>query len=687
MKSSKKNRYYAFIVLILPILFTLVIGSCSRKKEARMVGELERLGPNGTDAIVLGVDATGFESLPVERKIFAYYLYRAAIAGDNIMYMQNHRDALEIKELLESIYLASNGLDDETREAVHDYLKYIWIHHGQYHHYSHVKFTPNSLTPEMLKKAAEYAVKHGAVIATRPGETLEDKLARLEPSIFDASFEPLQTNQSENADIIATSANNMYDQGVTAADIDGLIDFWKNKLNVRFAKIDGRIVPQVYKIGGLYSRELETVSHFLKLALPLAEDEEQEAAIQSLLDFYATGDEALFREYSIHWLKSNTAIDFINGFIEQYIDPRGIIGNFEANVSFAANAGPVEKLAENALYFEQKMPWPDKYKRKKISKPVANLVNVLVETGDAGPVSPAAYNLPNYNDIRRDYGSKNTILLNIEESHSLDLFKKQVKEFYLPEYRKAVLKYALSALRPWEVYMHEIIGHGSGQPDPKLSVDPRTMIGRAYSSLEECRADLVALYHISDPKLPEIGAFEKSDQKEIEKAMYVYYLQQWLSRYDRIEGSEVREAHNKGNQLILMYLVNNGGDPNKDFGVDVVERDGNYYVKIGDPAKVRKGIGELLGKLQVIKSTGDAEAAAKLFDEFGTKVNQAWKENIKARKAKLKLPKLKAFVFPRLVPVITDGKITDVNIVYDEDLTAQHLRFSRLQYVTDLAAK
>ncbi len=685
MFSTVKERpLFLFTILALMITAILIGSTCTMKKEKTMVGELEKLGPGGRDAIVLGVDASGFEDLPLNKKILAYYLYRAAIAGDNIMYQQNHRDALEIKELMEEIYTHSKDMNEDLKEEVHDYLKYVWIHHGQYHHYNHVKFVPNKLTAEGLLEAAQLAAKNGAAITKMPGESLQDKLNRLERSIFDQAFEPLQTNQSESEDIIASSANNMYAPGVTGDDIASLIDYWRNKLNVRFAKVGGVISPQVYKIGGVYSEELETISHFLKLALPYSENAEQKASIKSLLDFYSTGDEALFREYSIHWLKSSTDIDYLNGFIEQYIDPRGIIGNFEANVSFAADSGPVDRLAQNALYFERKMPWPDRYKRQKINKPVAKIVNVLVETGDAGPVSPAAYNLPNYNDIRRDFGSKNIILLNIEQSRSRELMEKEVNEFYLPEYRKIIMKYGLTAVRPWEVYMHEVIGHGAGQPDPDLGGDPRNMLGRVYSSLEECRSDLVALYHISDPKLPEIGAFDRGDQKEIVKAMYISYLQGWMSRYDRIEGDEVREAHNKGSQLVLMYLAEHGGDPAKDFGVEVIEKDSNFYVKLNDTSKARLGIGELLGKLQVIKSTGDAAAAAELFDRFGTKVNSSWKSNITERKSHLNLPKLKAFVFPRLTAVIEDGRIVDITIAHDENLTSQHLRFGRMQNVSKL---
>src|SRR2546428_82717 len=118
------------------------------------VGELERLGKNGQDVLVLGVEAPGFEKLSLQQKRLAYFLYRAAIAGNDIFTDQAHRYALEMKQLLEQIYLHSTGLDAATRHAVHDYLKYIWVSHSQYGPESHVKFLPNYLTYDLLKQAA-----------------------------------------------------------------------------------------------------------------------------------------------------------------------------------------------------------------------------------------------------------------------------------------------------------------------------------------------------------------------------------------------------------------------------------------------------------------------------------------------------------------------------------------------------
>ena len=652
----------------------------------RMIGELERLGKDGRDWLVLGAEAEGFEKLSLTQKKLAYYLYRAAIAGNDIFYVQNHRHAIGIKNLLEGIHLHSEGLDKPTASAVHDYLKYIWINHGQYDAIEGTKVVPNELTPEMLARAAEHAQDQGANLHLAPEETLRDKLARLERSIFDASYEPVLTEQGHGKDIIAESAVNFWDRDITSKDMEPVLGFWKRKLNVRFAmEEDGSVVPQEYRIGGLFDRDLQTISYFLRKALPLAESEQQRAGLKALLDYYQTGDEALFREYSVHWLKSETVVDYLNGFVEQYTDPRGIIGAFEANVSFLADSELIGRLADSAQYFEDRMPWPHEYKREKVSRPVANVVKVIVETGDGGPYSPAAYNLPNYADIRSDHGSKNIILLNIESAHSEGIREATIEDFYLPEVQDVYRKYGEVA-RAWEVYMHEVIGHGSGKPDPLLAQDPRTVIGRAYSALEECRADLVALYNVLDPKLVEIGAFTAEEQRDIALAMYQGYLQGHLNGYRRYEDDTVREAHDKGQQLVLMYLHSGGESGDRDFGVRVVEAGGDFFVKISDIDGARKGVGELLGRLQVIKSRGDSEGANWLFDRFGTELNVTWRDNIKARAAKLKLPNGKAFVFPQLIPVAggKNGKeIVDVRVVYEEDLTAQQLRWSRLAGVAD----
>ncbi len=649
-----------------------------------LIGELERLGPGGRDVLVTGVEAPGFDALSARERCFLYLMSRAAIPGNAIAYHQCHRDADDIVRLLEGCFLHSDGLDPAVRAALHEYLKLVWIHHGPYHHLSHHKFVPAVLTPAMLATAARHAVAHGAVLPLRSGESVDALLARLERSIFDPDTEPIQTNQSAGSDIVATSAVNYYDPGITKAEIDAQPPEFRDRVNVRFAKRDGRIVPEIYRIGGLYGRELETTAHFVRMAVPFAENDEQRAALNSLLAFYETGDERHFREHMIHWLKSDARVDYVNGFIESYLDPRGVIGHFEANASFRAGAGLIERIADSASYFESRMPWPEKFKRTDVSRPVATIVNVVIETGDGGPVSPAAYNLPNYNDVRRDHGSKNVILYNVENTRAVGIEQVVVDEFYLPEYRDAVMALTHSIIRPLKVYLHEIVGHGSGRPDPSLAgEDPRSRLGRVYSALEEARADLVALYHISDPRLVEIGAYADAIRPLVVETAFVGYLQGWLARLDRVEGVEVREAHDRGHQAILMWLVR-GGDAGRDYGVDVITVDGDYFVRVDDVERAHAGVGDLLSMLQVIKSTGDTDEANRIFDEYGTHVDPAWKANITARRVRLNLPKLKAFVFPHLSAVLREGQLVDATLACDEDLTAQQLRFRRLEHSREI---
>jgi dipeptidyl-peptidase-3 len=163
----------------------------------------------------------------------------------------------------------------------------------------------------------------------------------------------------------------------------------------------------------------------------------------------------------------------------------------------------------------------------------------------------------------------------------------------------------------------------------------------------------------------------------------VGYLQGWLSRVDRVEGTTVREAHDRGHNAILMWLLRGGYDGHN-YGVEVITVDGNFFVRVNDIEAAHRGAGDLLSRLQVIKSSGDADGANKLFDEFGTHIEPAWKANIASRREKLQLPHLKVFVFPHLTPVIQNNKIVDVNLAYDEDLTAQQLRFRRLEHSREL---
>ncbi len=673
------------------------------------VGELERLGQGGRELMIVGVEAPGFGKLKASQRKYAYFLYRAAIAGNDIAYFQNHRSAFEIKDLLEQIYLHPEGLDATTLAGLEEYLKLVWANHGQYGHDTHLKFVPRLLTFKQLEKAAKQAQKNGAVFNLKR-ETLARHLARLRPQIFDAKVEPIQVNQVAGVDVVATSSNGLYAPGLTSKEIQALSPELQGKLNVRFAlKKDkkGRKIAEAeeFKIGGAYGDQLELVNYWLEKALGYVDNEQievvrdgvkkirfepianQRKALVDLITYFQTGDEKSFKDHSVAWLKTNSVVDYLNGFYEVYKDPRAVIGSYEANVSFRSDSAKIEKLSQNALYFEAKMPWPDQWKRAKVEPPVASVVNVILETGDSGPMSPAAYNLPNYSDIRKEFGSKNVVLLNIENAQSAKVKEQIIQSFYLPEDQELITKFGDLA-RQWTVYMHEVIGHGSGQPDAKLNgQDPAKLIGGVYSALEECRADCVALYQFFDPKVVEIGAVGEADQMAAAKAMYLGYLGGQLRMNGLVQGDTIREAHYRGRQLVLNYLT----QPGLDFGVAIVQKDGHSFVQVNDVQKARTGVGEVLTKLQTFKSNGDKEGVEKFFADFGTKVNKDWQADAKGRMDALNLPRARAFVFPQLVPVVEQKNdrdvLKDVTLETKETFAEQMLRFSRWAKSREIAPK
>jgi dipeptidyl-peptidase-3 len=683
---------------------------------AARVGELERLGENGREVLVLGLDAPGFDKLRPSQRKYAYYLYRAAIAGHDIFYQQTHRTALEIRNLLEAIYEKREGLDPAIAAGLEEYLKLVWIHHGQYDHWHHTKFTPRLLTFEKLKAAALHAKKKGASFDLAKNESLDRKLARLKPHIFDPKVDPVQVNQTPGADPVATSANGMYDPGLTLKDIESLPKADQEKLNVRFALTRDKkgkrgVAAETYMVGGAAGEDLERVTYWLKKAVAFVDnvdaevekdgvkklrrvpDPNQKAALDSLIAHFETGEESHYKAHTIAWLKTKAAVDFINGFVETYKDPRGVIGNYSANVSILADSDKIGKLSQNALYFEAKMPWDAKWKRAKVEPPVATVVNMILETGDSGPVSPAAYNLPNYADVRKEHGSKNVVLLNVENSGSAKVKSQRIEAFFLPEDRELVAKHG-DLSRQWLVYMHEVIGHGSGQGDETLAgADPSNLLGPTYSSLEECRADVVALYQFLDPKVVEIGAVSAEDHLNVARAMYLRYLGDQFYANAQHKGDAIREAHDRGRQLVLNYLLT----PGRDFGVRMVEKEGQRFIALDDLNKAHAGIREILVKLQTFKSMGDKAGAEAFFAEFGTKVNPAWRDDAKARAEALNLPKLRAFVFPQLVPVLGESKfakgdekreiLSEVRLETREDLAEQMLRFKRWSKSREIAPK
>jgi dipeptidyl-peptidase-3 len=624
------------------------------------------------DAAVIQLYADGFNALTLKEKTLVWHLYQAALAGRDIFLDQKHRHALEMRALIEAVVAYPQGVDAGTLAQVQRYAKLFWINNGPYNNLTAQKFLLQT-TPEALATAVKTAVKNGATVRPPASESLDAMLARLNPMFFDAAVDPIVTNKTPppGKDILTASANNLY-AGVSLADLKGFTE--KYGLNSRLVKQNGKLVEEVYRVGGRYSNEITEIVKHLEAAIPFA-TEPMANALRALVKFYRTGEVADREAYDIAWVKdASSPVDTINGFIEVYLDARGVKGAWEGVVFYVnkEKTERIQKFADNAQWFEDRMPYDAKYRKPMVRGIVANAIDVVVETGDSGPVTPIGINLPNDQAIREQHGSKSVSLSNVREASDSGTPGTIRTEFsWSPEEAERTGTHGNFAAELL-TDMHEVIGHASGRQADGFKGTPQDAIKEHFSALEEGRADLVGLYFIGDPKLAELGILPTADQEAIARTEYEMYTRNAMTQLRRVRrGTQIEEDHMRNRQMIVRWLMANTK------AIEVRQRDNKTYYVLVDPKAFRDGVGKLLAEVQRIKSTGDYAAAKALFDEHGIHFDARLRDQVVARVDALKLPSYTGFVMPKLTPVTDDtGAITDVKVSYPLDLTTQMLEYS-----------
>lgn len=610
---------------------------------------LESIG----DIAVLKMEVRGFDRLSTRERLLAYHLSQAAIAGDLISYDQNNPYNVAIVELCEELYRYRAALDPALVRRLHDYLRRLWIFHGV-HGESSRKFVPE-FSAEDLKAAVAAARKGGASL---PDDAAIEALRR---PIFDASFEPMNTvkNPPPGQDIVTASANNFY-RGVTLKDLEGFKEH--NPLNSRVVKgSNGKPVEEVYRAGGdgvapgRYARELAAIVGHLETALPYAEPPQAEA-LGHLVRYFRTGDLKWWDAYNIGWLKYETNVDMILGFVEVYVDARSQKGSFEGMVAVADpdRAQAMKSLSKNALYYEQRMPYAPMYRRESFSPPVASAVEALTETGDAGPISFTGVNLPNEQKIRETHGSKNFFLMNVFDARQAVTANPLTDEFAATPEEAAEAKRCRIPGHTALIAFHEVTGHGSGKVNPRLKGDPADHVKEYYSALEEARADLIGLVHAFDPMTVAIGLLPDAKCAE---AMARAYARSGLTGLRFVpEGETIEEDHARATALIVWYAIGKGA-------LSIELRDGKTFFVIADLDAWRKATAELLAELMRIKGEGDYAAAKALTDRLAVRLNTTWRDEVLARVKKLGLPRLLPVLPPKVVAVRNaEGRIVDARL-------------------------
>ena len=633
------------------------------------------------DLQLLRYRVPGFEDLSLRQKTLIYYLSQAAVEGRDILYDQNGKYNLQIRRLLEAVYVNWRG-DRATEEfqAFEVYLKRVWFSNGIYHHYACDKLAPGF--SEAFLRAAVESLDAG-LLPLEQDETAEDMCAKLFPVVFDPSVMPKRVNQADGEDLVVTSAANYYD-GVTQKEAEAFYAEQKAHggdepvmygMNSRLAKVDGLLKEEVWKAGGMYGSAIEKIVGWLEKAEGVAENDIQRKTIRLLVEFYRTGDLKVFDEYSIEWLKdTESKVDFVNGFIESYGDPLGLKASWESIVNFKDEAATLrtETISAHAQWFEDHSPISPCFKKEKVKGVSAKVIVAAILGGDLYPSTAIGINLPNSNWIRSVHGSKSVTIGNL-----IDAYNKAARgngfrdEFVYSAVEKSLLDKYADLTDSLHTDLHECLGHGSGKLLP--GVDPDAL--KAYgSTIEEARADLFGLYYLPDSKLVELGL--TPDEEAYKAEYYSYMMNGLMTQLVRIEpGRNVEEAHMRNRQLIARWTLEHGADSK---AVEMVKRDGKTYVKVNDYSRLRQLFGTLLSEIQRIKSEGDYESARLLVEKYGVKVDSKLHEEVLARYRSLQLAPYKGFVNPVYVAVTDkEGNIADVKVDYTEGYAEQMLRYSR----------
>jgi dipeptidyl-peptidase-3 len=641
---------------------------------------VDRVGSTG----FVQLEAESFKRLTLREQALAYWLTQAAIAIDPINYDQNSVWGLRQKRVLEEILLHPQGVDPTVLHKVADFAKLFWANRGNHNEMTAQKFLPE-FTFEELNAAAEHAFRNGGFRDAGYGGKVES-LAELDAeadamraSLFDPKFEPSITAKSPEGgrDILQSSANNFY-SGVSLGDLKNFTE--RYPLNSRLVKSDsGKLVEEVWRAGtpdgkvraGRYAQFLKKANGYLEKAKAVAEPG-QAAAIAALIRYYQTGEFVDWLEFGRLWVANNARVDFTNGFIEVYRDARAAKGTSQAFVSITDEKlnQLMLKLAANAQYFEDRAPWAQQYKKQGVKPPMAKACETLIETGDFH-VSTVGDNLPNENQIREKYGSKSFLFTGSSRTLRQGTGFGPLEEFAASPEEIALAKKHGEEASDLMTALHEIIGHGSGKLSPRLQGGSEAYLKEYFSTLEEARADLMALWNISDKKLQDLGVVSSPD---VMKAMYYAAARTVLTQLQRIpEGDTIEEDHQRNRQLIVHYIMDKTG------AIQKVERGGKTYLAVKDFPKMKEGVGMLLSELMRIKAEGDYAAIKALVDKYAVHFDPKLRDQVVTRYTRLNVPTYWAGLNADLTARFdAAGKVTAVSISYPRDYVKQQLSYAAM---------
>ena len=658
--------------LICTLAIAILFASCAVEKKEE-VKEFNHFVEQFADIKVLRYDIPGFQELSLKEKKLVYYLTQAGLAGRDIMWDQNYRHNLSIREGLENINQNYKGDRESIAfKSFKTFLKRVWFSNGIHHHYSNDKIKPEFskeyFTDDLLKNS---------------GTKLSTEIV----AVLFNDADNKKVNKKSGNDNILSSAINFYAPDITDKEV---VDFYKTAykgpkgmpveagLNSKLVRENGKLVEKIWKSGGMYGTAIDQIIGWLEKAKGVAENDKQANALGLLIEYYKTGSLDTWDTYCIAWATAIEGnIDWINGFIEVYNDPKGYRGSYETVVQIKDfdMSRKMKVLSDNAQWFEDNAPLDPTHKKENVVGVSYKTVNVAGEAGDASPSTPIGVNLPNNNWIRQQHGSKSVSLGNIIGAYNNAGGSGRLKEFANDEEEIRLEEKYGEVSDKLHTALHEVVGHASGQINEGIG-QPKETLQNYASTMEEGRADLVGLYYLMDPKLQELGLTE--NYKELGMAAFDGYIRNGLmAQLIRINlGDDIEEDHMVNRQWVSAWAFEQGAEEN--VIEKIVKENGNTYFNITDYEKLRAIFGRLLRETQRIKSEGDFAAAKSLVEGYGVKVDQQIHKEVIERNKQFTSAPYSGFVNPVLEPTLDENEmITDVVVKQPESFEEQMLFYAK----------
>ena len=419
-------------------------------------------------------------------------------------------------------------------------------------------------------------------------------------------------------------------------------------LNSRLVKQDGKLVEEVYRVGGRYGAQIARRSSATSRRRFRSRPSRWPDALRALITFYQTGETADREAYDIAWVAGQG----VAGRHDQRLH-RGL-PRPARHQGRVGSAGLLRQPGEDRADPEARRPTRSgsrtacrgtpKYRKPGVQRHHRQRHrrrhrDRRLGSDHAGRHQPAERS-DDPRAVRQQVG------VAVERQRGLrqvDRCRSSAREFsWTPEEAERAEKWS-SFAGELTTNMHEVIGHASGRIAERLQGQSAggaqgAVLGARGGARRSRRRSTSCPIRSSSSS----GSSPAADHDEIVRAEYEAYARNALVQLRRVrEGTQIEEDHMRNRQMIVGWLMANTK------AIEVARRATArpIYVMV-DAEGVPRGVGRLLAEVQRIKAEGDYAGGAEAVRDLRRALRSGAARRDRRPRGHLQLPSYTGFVQP-----------------------------------------